>query len=81
MTSTVTWSRSIYMQVDHHNFNSELALGFKVFVVYFRAAACLGEQYLSQSALQTSCLRDDKDNQSDFIAEGTQAHRAWERLT
>lgn len=34
----------------------------------------LQEQYLSQSALEMLSLRDDKDNQFDFIAEGTQAH-------
>lgn len=71
MTSTVTWFRSIYLQVDHHHVNCELALGFKVFGVNLKASIYVQQQYLSQSALQTSSLRNDKDNQFGFIADGT----------
>lgn len=66
--------------MGHHHVNRELALGFKDFAVNFRASVYGREQYLSQSALQTSSLRGDKDNRLGFRAEGAQAQRAWERL-
>lgn len=47
MASTVTWFGSIYIRVDHPHVNRELALGFKVFVVSFRASVYAQEQYLS----------------------------------
>lgn len=59
MTTMVIWFKSIYIQVDHHHVNYELALGFKILVI-FKASVYVQDQYLSQSALQTSSLRNDK---------------------